>query len=261
MIAVTGPVDLEAVGSELNWLRRRLRSVDDEKNTFMRQMSHDLKTPLTNIREGSAQLLAGDQSVADRDKISAIIQRNARKLDGLITRLLDYAAWQHQPASAVLQRFDLIELISQVLGEHELQLNSRGLEVQCKMPQGLSIRADPARIHSLFDNLLSNAIKYSPPGGAIYLRVQTTDDHLVIDVRDEGLGFNAEDKTRAFEPFYRGRTGVNAAISGTGIGLSVARACVRTHEGSIEICDAAAQHQGVAAGGHVRVKLPATCLD
>jgi len=174
---------------------------------------------------------------------------------------LDYEAWQHQPPSAALQRFDLVGLITQVLGEHELQLNSRGLEVQCQMAQDIHIRADPARIHSLFDNLLSNAIKYSPPGGAIYLRLQTTDDHLVIDVRDEGLGFNAEDKARAFEPFYRGRTGVNATAAGTGIGLSVARACVRAHEGSIEICDALAQRHGEVPGGHVRVKLPVACME
>lgn len=249
-VVVEGPSDLEAVGQELDWLRRRLKTFDDEKNSFMRQLSHDFKTPLTNIREGTDLLIERGELDAESDHVARIVHRNTQKLESLINHLLDFTAWQTHSEKLRIEPCRVRTLIESTLSEHDLPLHNRGVELDNQVPSDLEISADPARLTTLFDNLISNAVKYSPTGGAITISAKTTADRVYIDVRDEGPGFSAEDRSRALEPFYRGKPGANGSVPGTGIGMSVANACARAHGGSIQICDSCDK------GAHVRVELP-----
>ena len=238
-VSIRGPKDLEDLGKEVEWLRVQLQRADDEKNRFLRHMSHELKTPLTNIREGSELLADGsvDASAEQRSSVVGIVRENAARLHGLIDRLLDFAAWQAHEGQLSPRRVELRGIVQHVLRNYRLATEARGLEVHLDVPADLVLLADPRRLETVLDNLMSNAIRYSPPGGAIYIRAQRNHDRVLLEVEDEGPGVTVEDGDKVFEPFYQGKTQAAGAVSGTGIGLSLVKTFVEAHGGTVAIVD------------------------
>ncbi len=254
VIQVTGPTDLEAIGRLLDWLRERLKHLEEQKVTFVRHMSHELKTPLSNIREGS-ELLYDDLARSDDTglrELAGIVRDNGIRLQKLIHGLFDFAAWEDERTRLYTESFDLGAVIDEVLADYRLDMATYDITAETRSVHGLLYAGDRRRIHSLLDNLVSNAVKYSPRGGTICIETEVTDDIIHIHVRDQGPGIPAEHRSKVFLPFFQGRQpSLNRArIRGTGIGLSVARACVSAHGGDIEIVE-----QSVP-GAHFHVRLP-----
>lgn len=247
-IAVSGTAELRALGRELDWLRERLRTVEEDKHAFLRQVAHDLKTPLTNIKEGGALLYEGIATPERHGDIVRIIHRNAGRLEALLLQLFDFTASQQALPDPEFVPCDLGDIVSRCLLEQELQFNARGICVEADMAPQLDLPGDPERLAALVDNLISNAIKFSPPGGVVRIAGWHARDQLCLSVRDEGPGFTSEERVRAFDPFFRGARAIAEDVPGTGIGLSVARQCARLHGGGIEIVQE-------ADGGHLQVTL------
>jgi two-component system sensor histidine kinase GlrK len=129
-----------------------------------------------------------------------------------------------------------------------LQWQARRLAVRVE-GQPVSLEVDPDKLGAAIANLLSNAIRFSPAGGTIRLSVATADAAVHVDVQDEGPGVAEADRTRVFEPFYRGERQPLDAVKGTGIGLSIVQEYVAAHGGRVSLVDA-------SAGGHFRIELP-----
>jgi len=251
-IRVTGPADLETLGRQLEWLRNRLRESTEEKNKFLRHMSHELKTPLANIREGTELLLDGSVGTLDRqqEEVTGILRENSVKLQRLIENLLTFSAWQAKTASLELSEFELKPLVFGILSQHRLVISSRVLKLKLDVSP-ISVRADEGKLRLVLENLISNAIKFTPDRGTIHVKVRMRDDELVIDVADSGPGVAPEDRGRIFEAFYQGRRLQGGPVGGTGIGLSVVSECVQAHGGSVRIVD-----ESEYSGAHFEVKLP-----
>lgn len=250
-IEVSGPRDLERLGAQLEWLRLRLLDLAQERNRFLRHMSHELKTPLANIREGAELLMDGAVGPLDNSQreVVAILRDNGIKLHRLIENLLSFSAWQKESVGLDISEFRLRPLVKQVLEAQQLTVVSQRVRLEVKVDD-LTLKADRGKMRLIIENLLSNAIKYSPKGGTVYLQAIKQDTQLVIDVADAGAGIPQEERARVFEAFYTGKPPAGVQVKGTGIGLSVVLEFVNAHGGTIEIID------GEYPGAHFRIRMP-----
>ncbi|MGH8142792.1 MAG: HAMP domain-containing sensor histidine kinase [Steroidobacteraceae bacterium] len=249
-ITIRGPVDLERLGHQLEWLRHRLLDLAQERNRFLRQMSHELKTPLANIREGTELLMdgaVGELGTGQRE-VTAILRDNGIKLQRLIENLLSFSAWQSNSTGLEVSEFRLRPIVKQVLENQQLTLVSQRVRLDVHV-EDVTLAADRGKIRLILENLLSNAIKYSPRGGIIYLRAMASDEQLILEMADSGPGVPPEDRARIFEAFYTGRA-PGGHVRGTGIGLSVVNEFVNVHRGTIELVD------GEFPGAHFRMRMP-----
>jgi two-component system, NtrC family, sensor histidine kinase GlrK len=249
-IAVFGPVDLERLGRQLEWLRNRLVDLAQERNRFLRHMSHELKTPLANIREGTELLMdgaVGELGTGQRE-VTTILQENSIKLQRLIENLLSFSAWQSNSVGLEPTEFRMRPLIKQVLENQQLTLVSQRARLDAQV-EDITLVADRGKMRLILENLLSNAIKYSPRGGVIHLRARTRDDEFILEVADAGAGIPQDERARIFDAFYTGRA-PSGHVKGTGIGLSVVNEFVHVHKGTIEIVD------GEFPGAHFRIRMP-----
>ncbi len=250
-IKVKGPQDLENLGHRLDWLRQRLVDLEQQKTRFLRHVSHELKTPLTAIREGSELLsdeVGGKLSGEQRD-IAAILRQNSIQLQRLIEDLLSYHTSKFRSAALDLKPVNLRSIVDKVTKDQKLALVAKNLQLQTHCCESAFL-GDGEKLRVIIDNLLSNAIKYSPPGGTIQIRLDRDDKILELDVVDGGPGITEEDKDRVFDEFYQGRPAANSTVKGTGLGLAIVREHVVAHGGNIKIVDRN------AAGAHFRVTLP-----
>jgi two-component system sensor histidine kinase GlrK len=249
-IVVNGPVDLQRLGKQLEWLRCRLVELAQERNRFLRHMSHELKTPLANIREGTELLTdgaVGELDPAQREVVS-ILKENGIKLQRLIENLLSFSAWQSNSLRLELSEFRLRPLIKQVLENQQLTLVSQRARLNVQAEE-LTLYADRGKLRLILENLLSNAIKYSPRGGIIHVTARAVGASMQLDVADCGAGIPLGDREHVFEAFYTGRA-PGGHVKGTGIGLSVVNEFVNVHRGTIELVS------GEYPGAHFRIRLP-----
>ncbi len=250
-IAIRGPADLERLAAQLEWLRGRLLDLAQEKNRFLRHMSHELKTPLANIREGTELLMDGavGELQSSQREVTAILRENGMKLQRLIENLLSFSAWQAKSVGLEITEFKLRPLVKSVLENQQLTLVAQRVRLDVHV-EDLTPLADRGKVRLILDNLLSNAIKFTPRGGTISIHARGEREQLVMDVIDSGPGIPAEERNRIFEAFYQGKTPQGGHVKGTGIGLSVVTEFVNAHSGSIEILEAK------SGGAHFRVRLP-----
>jgi two-component system, NtrC family, sensor histidine kinase GlrK len=250
-IAVAGPHDLERLGGQLEWLRQRLLDLAHERNRFLRHMSHELKTPLANIREGTDLLMDGAVGELDSNQreVAQILRENGIKLQRMIENLLSFSAWQTSSVGLEATQFRLRPVVKQVLENQQLTLLSQRVRLDVRV-EDVTLVADRSKVRLILENLVSNAVKYSPKGGTIHLRARTAGDLVELDVADSGPGIPMEDRAHVFEAFYTGRASKSSAVKGTGIGLSVVLEFVSAHGGTVQIVD------GEFPGAHFRISMP-----
>ena len=233
-IALDGPGDLRWLGRWLEWLRRRLLSLEKNRAQVLRHVSHELKTPLAALREG-ASLLAEEVPgplTKDQARIVSILQNNSRWLHELIDGLLRLQQAGHTAERIGYQKLKLDSLIEQVLETYRLIAGERGLIFECAVVE-TEIMAGEEALVTIVNNLLSNAVKFSPDGGRVQITLQNNGKEAVLDVQDEGLGVPEQDRSQIFEPFYRSTASCD--IAGVGLGLAIAREFVLAHRGTLTL--------------------------
>jgi len=226
-----------------------------EPVAFLRHVSHELKTPLTALREGAELLhekVAGPLTPGQA-QVVGILRDNSIKLQRLIEELLDYQRALHAAESLEMKTVVLDEMVAEAARAHELAAHSKGLRLALDAESTL-VEADPDKLRSVLDNLISNAVKFTPSGGTITVRARAMSGEAVIEVIDSGPGIPFEERESIFNLFFRGRTkaetGANSSVKGSGLGLAIARELVEAHGGRIAVVG-----EG-GSGGHFRVTLP-----
>ncbi len=249
-ITVRGPEDLQTLGERLDWLRRRLVELEAEKNRFLRHLSHELKTPLTALREG-AELLndgVGGPLAPAQQQVVSIMRDNSVKLQRLIEDLLDYQRALHAAASLVPHPVQLDALVAECARAHELAMKAKGQRLALDLEK-MQVEGDAEKLRSIIDNLVGNAVKFTPDGGTISVLGRSEGAQAIIDVVDSGPGVPREERDSIFESFFRGRVKPSGRVEGTGLGLAIAREFTEAHGGRISVVSD-------SSGGHFRVTLP-----
>jgi two-component system sensor histidine kinase GlrK len=249
-VQIRGPRDLEEVGARLDWLRRQLHEAEQQKSRFLRHVSHELKTPLTAIREGSELLrdqVPGPLNEAQTE-VAEIMRDNSLRLQRLIEDLLSFTV-DGRPSQELTRRPVRLEQLAQrVVTDQKLALAAKSVQVRCALTP-VTLAGDEEKLRLILDNLLSNAVKHSPRGGLIELRVKRLDDKVSIDVCDHGPGIAKDEQEMVFEAFYQGRARATGHVNGTGLGLAISREYASAHGGSIRVVAS-------LRGAHLQVQLP-----
>jgi two-component system sensor histidine kinase GlrK len=252
---IVGPTDLEQLGERLDWMRTRLLEVEQDKNRFLHHISHELKTPLTAVREGAELLteeVVGHLNSQQRE-IVAILRGNSLQLQKLIENLLDFNIASSRASQLKVEQVDLARVIDSVLAHHKVATMARQLVLDVSL-QPVVLAGDRNKLKTLVDNLVSNAIKFSPPEGRLRVRLQKRGEQALIEVADSGPGIPPTERRRIFDAFYQGSSSATGHVRGTGLGLSIAREYAQAHGGYIEVIDS--EDRGACLRVVLPLKLP-----
>lgn len=250
VVKVGGPDDLQQLGKRLDWLRRRLGELENDRERALRHVSHELKTPLTALKEGVA--LLGEEVpgplVANQREVVEILQHNVASLQQQIESLLSLNAAAFEARRLNLDRIYLPKLLETSRQRHELHAQARQLTIAISAHER-DVVVDIEKMTVVLDNLLSNAIDFSPDGSEIKLLATHGGNGLRLDCIDQGTGVAAEDVQRIFDPFYQGNRRAPSPRRGSGVGLSIVRELVRAMGGTVALVPS-------GQGAHFCVEIP-----
>lgn len=250
-IQIQGPRDLQELGFRLDWLRNRLNELEQQRTFFMRHISHELKTPLAAIREGTALLKDGviGPVTDQQNDIINILYKNCRRLQELIENLLRYKVESLAVLKPMSQPVKLDEVIERVITDHRLSIEKGEHKIVLKVEK-LTVQGDQEQLRVVVDNLISNALKYSPGKGKIELRLIREQGNAALEIHDEGPGIPKAEQNKVFEPYYQGNPPDDQRhLHGSGLGLAIAKEYVEINGGAIEVVD-------VEHGACIRIQLP-----
>ena len=200
-------------------------------------MSHELRTPLTNIKSYTETLIdaAGELPADTEVKFLSVIAGETDRMTRIVKDLLTLSKLDCGKMDLRFQRFSMQHMLESVFNAMALEAENNGhtlsLDIAGKMPD---MNGDRERLEQVVINILSNAVKYTPTGGHIVLSAFRRDDsHVVIRVKDDGMGIPKDDIPRLFERFYRVDKARSRAKGGSGLGLAIAKEMVEAHRGTI----------------------------
>ena len=251
-VGVSGPRDLQLLGRRIEWLRHRLTELEQQKNRFLRQVSHELKTPLTALREGS-ELLAEEalgKLTPQQHEVAGILRANSIELQRLIEDLLSYGAAEFNRREVRYAKVEMRRVVARVIDDQNLALRARALRIAPHIDE-VVLEADFEKVRIMLDNLVSNAAKFAPEGSALVIECHALNGQMVLEVADDGPGIPPAERERVFDPFYRGRNTSGGRLPGSGIGLSIVRDYAQAHGGTVEVVDDPSRN-----GARLRVTLP-----
>ena len=214
-----------------------VRRLERIRRDFVANVSHELKTPLTNIRGYVEMLMDGAGADGERgQRFLEIVQKNVDRLNHLVMDLLSLARIEEDASRPALAPVDLRAFVVEGVRRHEPTAESRDQSVTIEAVDGeLTVMADREALRQIFDNLLDNALKYTPTGGKVVVSIRHEEGKAVLAVTDNGLGIPLEDQARVFERFYRVDKARSLEVGGTGLGLSIVKHLVQWLDGSIEL--------------------------
>jgi two-component system, OmpR family, phosphate regulon sensor histidine kinase PhoR len=216
----------------------RQKKLSAIKNDFINNMTHEFKTPLATISL-AVDALRNEKVLADRQKteyFSGIIKEENKRMNKHVETILQSALLDRQEVKLNLKPIHVHVVISEVLENFELQLQSRGARAEVQLNAGKDLVAgDEVHFTNLVSNLVDNAIKYSKENLVIKITTHSTNRHIVIRIEDNGIGMTKETQRRIFEKFYRAHTGNLHNVKGFGLGLSYVKTMVDAHDGKIRV--------------------------
>ena len=243
---------LEAARQRLELERQALhREADQLKDDFVALVSHELRTPLASII-ATLEVLEDEteQLSPDGRRFVDVIDRNARRLLRLIGQLLFASQLQTGRIPARREWVDAEALVRDAVDLARASAAARLVTVDVAVEPMAKLWADPDRLAQLCENLISNAIKFTPAGGSVRIALRGDGAGMRLEVRDSGIGIPAHEHAQLFERFYRGSAAIEHEVPGTGLGLWIADAIVRMHDGTIDV------RSDVGAGTTFIVVLP-----
>ena len=249
-VVVGGPADMRQIGRRLDWLRTRLAELESDRERSLRHVSHELKTPLTALREGVALLQdeVPGPLVENQREVVEILRHNVIGLQQQIESLLSLNGAAFEARRLRPSLVDLKQILGEAVQRRELQISSRQIKVVVEASDE-KIMLDGEKISVALDNLLSNAVDFSPEASEIRLLAKHHDGFLRIECIDQGVGVAAEDAQRIFDPFVQGRHPSPVARKGSGVGLSIVRELVRAMGGTVALLPS-------RQGAHFCVEIP-----
>ena len=237
---------------ELRARAEQLLAADHRKNEFLATLAHELRNPLAPLRNGLQILRLGQDDLHVTAQAREMMERQLSQMVRLVDDLLDLSRISRGTIELRKQRIELAHIVQQAVETSGPIIEEAGHQLTIDLPpSAIYVDADSARMVQVFSNILNNAAKYTEPGGEIRLSVRRQNDHVVVSVKDDGIGIPAEMLPYVFEMFTQVDQNLDRSRGGLGIGLSIVKQLVGMHEGSVEC-----KSNGPGTGSEFIVRLP-----
>ena len=230
---VRGNAMLARVAESINHMAEGLGQVETLKTGFISDVSHELKTPLTVMRNYARLLQEPGLTEEQRSEYAAAIADASDGLANMVTNILRLNRLENQREVLEESTFDLGEQLAECLLGFEEVWEERGIEVEPDLAEGVAVTADRGLLAVVWNNLLSNAFKFTEEGGTVYVTLAVEGGQAIARVRDTGCGMTDEEQARIFDKFYQGDT--SHATQGNGLGLALAKRIVDLSGGAISV--------------------------
>ncbi|HHW36612.1 MAG TPA: HAMP domain-containing histidine kinase [Bacillales bacterium] len=215
-------------------MARKLEQMDDMKKEFISNISHDIQSPLSNIK-GYINLLENKNiSQEERSHYVSIINSEIRRLSTLTKQLLLLASLDRNEDIINKKRFNVGQQIKELIRNYQWLISEKNIMLSYFLPD-IEVIGDPSLLNTVWDNLLTNAIKYNKPDGSIEISIEKKQESIFVTFKDTGIGLNHTELERIFDRFYRADTARTRTVEGTGLGLSIVWTIIKLHGGHISV--------------------------
>ena len=235
-IQLNSSPEINEIIDALDVMRTRLHALELQKSSFIRHISHEVKTPLAAIREGTELLY--DNSVGPlnvgQEEIVDIIRLSVSRLQKLIEDLLDFNIVLDSTSLQDSEKLHVPKLINEVIRERQFDIKRKQLNLKIHT-ENISLFSNHKQLAVILDNLLSNAIKYSPDYGTITFSASIKGEQLSITLSDEGMGLEEDTLNQIFDAFYQGPSPIGDEIKSSGLGLTIVKELLMRINGKIEV--------------------------
>jgi len=236
-----------ALANDFNEMAASLAQLQEERQTMIGDIAHELRTPVA-IMQAQLESLQDGVDPLDLEAVDSLYEET-KLLSRLITDLRMLSLAEAKQLSLNLTKLELFGFLEKLRSSFSGQANLKSIDISLEGTQGLSVEADAERLRQMIGNLLSNALRYTPEGGKVMLRLEQQGSWALISVRDTGLGLSEEALGQLFNRFYRSDKGRVRAEGGSGLGLAIVKALTELHGGQVS----AENHK--AGGALFRVRL------
>ena len=230
--------ELEKATAELKAANERLKELDRLKDDFISTVTHELRTPLTSVRS-LAEILHDnpDLEKGQQKQFAAIIIKESERLTRLISQVLDVQKIESGVMEWQITQVDLLEIIQDALTATDRLIQDKHINLSMHLPEQVPmVNGDRDRLMQVMVNLISNAVKFCDNNqGLIDIALFVENDHLRVDVKDNGIGISPEDQAIIFEKFRQVKDTERGRPSGTGLGLAITRHIIQFHSGEIHV--------------------------
>ncbi len=236
-IPVEGKDEAAQLGESLNEMAEQLRGLEETRRSFVANVSHELRSPLTSMKGFLEAMQDGTIPPENYPEYIGIVLNETRRMVTLVNDLLDLARIESGTIQLNFEVFDINELIRRTLLTFEARLVENEMEMEVRFAQEqCSVFADQAQIGQVLRNLIDNAIKYSPKGRSIAISTYSMRKTVYVTVRDNGIGIPQEDVPHVFDRFYKvEKAHTPAPQMGSGLGLSIVKRIIESHGQSITV--------------------------
>lgn len=225
--------EIDRLAATFNSMVERIQALVSEMKEITDNIAHDLRSPITIIRGLAEMTLINEQPIDEYKAMAASTVEECDRLLGIINTMLDISEMEAGVAKLTISEVDIAKVVRDARELFEPVAEDMNLTVNIEGYDTFLIYGDMQKLQRVLANLLDNALKYTPSGGTVTILVNGNETHIEISINDTGMGISEDDLLHIFERFYRGNHGSSRA--GSGLGLSLARAIVRAHNGDIAV--------------------------
>ena len=224
---------LDVMILDFNRMVEELGSVETLKTDFVSNVSHEMKTPISVIKNYAELLQTGKGTGEERKEYARNIEEAAARLSDLISNILRLNKLENQRIDPEIESYDLCGQLEECILHYEELWDEKDLELEVDMEEKAVVQADRSLMEMVWNNLLSNAIKFTEPGGSVSIRQTTSADHVEVAVTDTGCGMSRENVRHIFDKFYQGDT--SHSKEGNGLGLALVQRILTLMNGDISV--------------------------
>ncbi|WNS73836.1 HAMP domain-containing sensor histidine kinase [Bacillus sp. DTU_2020_1000418_1_SI_GHA_SEK_038] len=225
--------EIGELASSFQTMAGRLEQANDIRKEFISNISHDIQSPLSNIK-GYLKLLKSAELTAQHKEYFDVVDSEVNRLSYLTKQLLLLSSLDSQRDLLDKKEFNLSEQLKTVIRQYQWILSEKGLMISYSFPE-VYVHGDPSLLYSVWENLLTNAIKYSEENSEIDITLNDQPDSIEVSFKDHGIGLNSKELERIYDRFYRADTSRTRTIEGTGLGLSIVQSILDMHDGEIKV--------------------------
>ena len=224
---------LDVMILDFNKMVEELGSIETLKTDFVSNVSHEMKTPISIIKNYAQLLQTGKVSKEQETEYAKGIEDAASRLSSLISNILKLNKLEHQRITPEAEVYDVCRQLCESVFLFEDAMEDKGIELEADIEEAASIKADASLMELVWNNLLSNAVKYTERGGSITIRQTSDENHIRVSVSDTGCGISKESINHIFDKFYQGDT--SHSTEGNGLGLALVKRVLELSDGEIRI--------------------------